>query len=284
MIACGGEEKRVVVTDHVYVLPAAPSQHQEQARLFQRPKRRNRDCHTTNAMASPLSPLSDVRLNTKSPAPMPLFDAKSTVSPPGQATHVHGNGDESEINWDEGPSSPFISHVQDDGEHHIPDMPSIASPLPLSTAVEKVVLQDVDATPSPARSQTGTPFNILEDDTCTFHSVRSTASASHSVVASPSKALSQHSSTRSVREEETTVTTHFKQEFQTRGHIRPKDADVLEAMNTTIDDDDDANIDDTCFSTFSQVPNTDMTTFARLGQSPIKQPVFDQVSGSDLKN
>ncbi|MCJ1285595.1 hypothetical protein MMC26_004936 [Xylographa opegraphella] len=31
-----------------------------------------------------------------------------------------------------------------------------------------------------------------------------------------------------------------------------------------------AGADDTCFSTFSAVPNTDMTMFARIGQSPIK--------------
>jgi hypothetical protein len=31
-----------------------------------------------------------------------------------------------------------------------------------------------------------------------------------------------------------------------------------------------AGADDTCFSTFSAVPNTDMTTFARLGQSPTR--------------
>lgn len=40
----------------------------------------------------------------------------------------------------------------------------------------------------------------------------------------------------------------------------------------------EANIDDTCFSNFSEVPNTDMTAFARLGQhSPTKQMMFDQV-------
>jgi hypothetical protein len=42
---------------------------------------------------------------------------------------------------------------------------------------------------------------------------------------------------------------------------------------------EDPNIDDTCFSTFSEVPNTDMTAFANLGQhSPTKQMLFDQAS------
>ncbi|EMC92616.1 hypothetical protein BAUCODRAFT_142201 [Baudoinia panamericana UAMH 10762] len=40
-------------------------------------------------------------------------------------------------------------------------------------------------------------------------------------------------------------------------------------INEHIQDNEDANIDDTCFSTFSQIP--EMTVFARLGQSPTKQ-------------
>jgi len=49
--------------------------------------------------------------------------------------------------------------------------------------------------------------------------------------------------------------------------------------NTALNVNDETNIDDTCFSTFSEVPNTDMTMFAKLGQrSPTKQPGFDSVS------
>jgi hypothetical protein len=262
-------------TDHVYVLFRAPLHAQKHNQLL-RQSTVQLQLPTFHTMASPLSPLSEGRLNTKSPAPMPQVDSKIAVSPPNQAIHVPSNADESEIHWDEGPSSPFISQVQDDLENKLPQMPSIASPLSPSTAVVKAVQPIVDVVPSPAKSKSGSAFNILEDETCTFHTVRSTASASHSVVASPSKSFSRHSSTRSVRQEETTVTTQFKQEFQSRGATLPEERDFLETANTSIDELD--NIDDTCFSTFSQVPNTDMTTFARLGQSPTRSFMSEQVS------
>ncbi|RDW81787.1 uncharacterized protein DSM5745_05344 [Aspergillus mulundensis] len=52
----------------------------------------------------------------------------------------------------------------------------------------------------------------------------------------------------------------------------PKDAD--ETNDATIDDEDIHDpMDDTCFSTFSAVPNVDMTAFANLrGGSPFKSP------------
>jgi hypothetical protein len=49
-------------------------------------------------------------------------------------------------------------------------------------------------------------------------------------------------------------------------------------------DDVEENVDDTCFSAFSEVPNADMTRFSQLGQrSPTKQLIFDnQVRLSNL--
>ncbi|MCJ1290318.1 hypothetical protein MMC34_001854 [Xylographa carneopallida] len=42
--------------------------------------------------------------------------------------------------------------------------------------------------------------------------------------------------------------------------------------------------DDTCFSTFSAVPNTDMTTFARIGQSPIKSSPASPTRSARYRN
>ncbi|KAL4977830.1 central kinetochore-associated-domain-containing protein [Aspergillus desertorum] len=58
--------------------------------------------------------------------------------------------------------------------------------------------------------------------------------------------------------------------------ISPKDGDDLEFDDTndaTVDDDMHDLMDDTCLSTFSAVPNVDMTAFANLpGVSPFKTP------------
>ncbi|KAF2426257.1 hypothetical protein EJ08DRAFT_736438 [Tothia fuscella] len=230
-------------------------------------------------MASPLAPLSDRHLNARSPSPMPLFESKSPAAQTNQATHVHSNVDESEMQWDEGPSSPFLSQVVDDTQIDNENaMLSAIKPFALSEvapseADEKENREEFDNTPLKSKSQT--PFTIVEDDTCTYQSVKSTAFTSHSVVASPTKSLTRTSSSRSVHEE-TTVTSQFKQEYQSQTQLRTAfdDSELIEPVSGVLNDDD--NIDDTCFSTFSQVPNTDMTAFARLGQSPTKRFDFDQ--------
>ncbi|MCJ1415284.1 hypothetical protein MMC32_001616 [Xylographa parallela] len=45
-----------------------------------------------------------------------------------------------------------------------------------------------------------------------------------------------------------------------------------------------AGADDTCFSTFSAVPNTDMTMFARIGQSPIKSSPVSPTRSAKHRN
>jgi hypothetical protein len=54
--------------------------------------------------------------------------------------------------------------------------------------------------------------------------------------------------------------------------------------DATDNDDQEENIDDTCFSAFSEIPNADMTRFSQLGQrSPTKQLTFDnQVRSKSL--
>jgi len=60
-----------------------------------------------------------------------------------------------------------------------------------------------------------------------------------------------------------------------------EETEYIEMEATSIDMEEDGNIDDTCFTAFSEVPNTDMTAFARLGQrSPFKQPMFEQVTNT----
>jgi hypothetical protein len=221
---------------------------------------------------------------------MHLTPSKSPRIQTTMDTHVPSNADESEINWDEGPSSPFVCSVVDDGENAI--MPSITSPLVLADSrpqfeTSSEVEKEEDAPPS-ARTEVKqeTPFKILEDETSTFQSVKSFAS--HIAASSPSKSFSRsssstHSTHEEVRKDEVTITTHFRQESQTTSQTigQPsqatfEDSELIDATFMTVNE--EAEIDDTCFSTFSQVPNTDMTAFAKLGQqSPTRQLTFDQV-------
>ncbi|KAF2398265.1 hypothetical protein EJ06DRAFT_583555 [Trichodelitschia bisporula] len=65
-------------------------------------------------------------------------------------------------------------------------------------------------------------------------------------------------------------------------HYDPEHSVLRRAEDTEIGDSTgldlhvDDTIDDTCFSTFSEVQNADMTKFAQLGQSATKKNLFDQ--------
>jgi hypothetical protein len=253
--------------------------------------------HKHKIMANPLTPLSDNNLNSKLFAPMQFTPSKSPLDETTRPTHVPSNADESEINWDEGASSPFLSHVVDDLDNAI--MPSVDSPLVLSEprpdleTPSKAEKHEDNPTVPRSTSKHETPFKILEDETSTFHSsIKSNAprSAAVSPLKASSRSSSTHSITEQVRKEEVTITTHFRQESQTTsqttGQLHPsafEDSGILDATFMTVNE--EADVDDTCFSTFSQVPNTDMTAFARLGQqSPVRQLIFDQVGHSLLSS
>jgi hypothetical protein len=173
---------------------------------------------------------------------------------------VPSNLDEDEIDWDEGPSSPFLTEIPE--SHNTLGM---SSERPQSALTEDILCFDDDF-PTPQ-----TPFKIAEDETSTSHSVKS--SVSSSVRASPSKIAFSQSSSYSFHHEETLSSTRSINEIQTAQQNRIEESEVADATTLSVDD---SLMDDTCFSTFSQIP--DMTAFAKLGQqSPTKNFKFDQV-------
>jgi hypothetical protein len=237
-------------------------------------------------MDSPLVALSPSKANalgSKIPTPLSLTPTKMPVSPSKtplrtqlsankQATPVRSNADDNEIHWDEGPSSPFLSEVVEDKENMHSNMASqsTSSSSPTSTEVIHRNFEDIGAEAPPTVTKHRTPFKIAEDETCTFHTTRSTVS--RSAVPSPSKPALSRTSTQSLHG---SVTVTEQSSYESRSSHRVVSYGTDAADFTMVGGPD---IDDTCFSTFSEVPNTDMTAFARLGQpSPTKQMLFDQV-------
>ena len=249
----------------------------------------NKETATVN-MESPLSPLSPSKANalgSNIPSPSNLTPNKMAPGSPAksplktqigankQATPVRSNvyddGNNSETDWDEGRSSPFVSQLVEDKENarFNTAMTSRSSSSGMTEDIHRdfddMGLEDAPPTVTKLR----TPFKIAEDETSTFHSTRSVVSRT----ASPAKPTLSRTSTQS-SSESVSVTTHSSYESRSNHRVISfgTEAGDFTAM-------EDANIDDTCFSTFSEVPNTDMTAFARLGQrSPTKQMMFDQVS------
>lgn len=203
-----------------------------------------------------LTLLSDDALNTRLPS-----------TPP-----------ENDITWHDPPSSPFIDMVDHENTQVVrtptsavkttPPQSSRRSPQkpksPSKTTQEFEILMDedaIEATPRPAKqdSPTKQPASAIK------HNAFWTAQPK----LSPVKRTT--SSEDVLRENEgLTIAMKIMEESQ---QDMTQLGDDIEIDNT---------IDDTCFSTFSEIPNTDMTAFARLGQrSPSKQ--FDLVGTSSLK-
>jgi len=224
-------------------------------------------------MDSPLSAISPSKANalsSKIPTPMNLTPSKSpSKSPAGNINKtpilVRNNADEDDINWDEGPSSPFLSEVVEDKEN----LHNMFSRSTSSTAPTEVIPRHLDDIGVEVTSRAPrTPFQIAEDETCTFHTSKSIISTSRA--SSPTKPVFSRASTH----ESIIVTSQSSHESRSSHRVISYGTDIGDiTMN------EDPNIDDTCFSTFSEVPNTDMTAFANLGQhSPTKQMLFDQAS------
>jgi hypothetical protein len=244
-------------------------------------------------MDSPLAVLTPSKANalgSKIPTPLSLTPSKMPSSPSKsplktqlgtnkQATPVRSNADDIEINWDEGPSSPFLSELVEDKENIHSDM---ASRSTSSSAPTEVIHRDVDdigveATP-PTITKHRTPFNIAEDETCTFHTSKSSM-ISRSAAASPTRPALSRTTTQSSHG---SVTVTSQASYESRSSHRVVSYGTEAGDFTAMDE---PNMDDTCFSTFSEVPNTDMTAFARLGQrSPTKQMLFDQVSWAMVRH
>lgn len=142
--------------------------------------------------------------------------------------------EEDDLDWDDGPSSPFVTELAVAADTGLG--------LPSTRDLTNLTL---DLTPSRQLRMESEPFNICEDET----SMSPHQQMDSTVLFSPSKTV------------EKVEEPHF--------------ADNTEVM----EEEGDMTIDDTCFSAFSEVPNLDMTRFARIGQSPTKSSiVMDQVS------
>jgi len=225
-------------------------------------------------MATPLSPLSESALNVQLPSPQ----VKSALHSPRAVNADIPAMQNEETGWDEGPSSPFQSFLQTE------------------VSVEQLAVRktprtvDVQYSPTKALSRrspdradelpiTGvTPFAIAEDSTSTMPSSENSPSkaifgAIASNRASPTKTAQ---TTQCVSyEEDTTIKTQFSYKTCEERTVQAEESAFADMTALTMDG--DANLDDTCFSTFSEIPNADMTAFAKLGQrSPTKQLLYER--------
>jgi hypothetical protein len=194
-----------------------------------------------------LSPLSPSAVNTKNPlSPIILFSTPQTsskmalspekpkpesVSPSPQIEAENGN-------WNEESSSPFVTELPVI-ERNVSPSPSAQGTLRGRRSTVEDFSPSGTLTANAQLRMEATPFEICEDITSTPPVVRPQESQLHQQLLNPQLES-------------------------------PESSELLDMTAMTITD-EEAGIDDTCFSTFSEVPNVDMTKFARLAnQSPSK--------------
>jgi hypothetical protein len=198
-----------------------------------------------------LSPLTPSNLNSKKLA--------ETASPALYSTPPTSNrmapalvACDGETDWNEDTSSPFLSELTADEK--AATTPRVEHNSPKKSPVKEILSQpQLSSTAQPKLDST--PFEICEDETS---------------MTSPKETITEKSIVSPRK--------HPVAEVHSAPVFQDESSELL-GDTTYMTINDDANIDDTCFSTFSEVPNADMTVFARLGQrSPLKQGFsFSQV-------
>lgn len=218
----------------------------------------------TITMGNPLFPANPNTLNVATGSPSLMqFETPSKFPVKTMANNVPSNANEDEIDWDEGPSSPFVTELPEDQEN-LSGMAAVRPSSAMTEDIDVLRFDDEEITASIAANIPipETPFSIAEDETSTSRTFKTVSS---SIKLSPSKVHYSRCSSYSSHEEITSKT-RYANENQSL---------VAESRSTSLPVDDSV-LDDTCFSMFSQVP--DMTSFAKLGQtSPTRQFMFDQV-------
>lgn len=197
--------------------------------------------------------------------------------------------DEDAIDWDEDESSPFVTEIQ-----------SFHADLVKKQDAEEIrrIFEEDDKMLSPVKENEDpslicTPFIIAEDATSTPATITHTTARSRMDMALKRKAQesAQNSPIKTPAASVRSKRFHLGSSAASTPRARTPVAVALVAATplvATVDETDvgditemtfqeDQTIDDTCFSAFSEVPNTDMTAFARLGQrSPAKSVMADQ--------
>lgn len=244
-------------------------------------------------MDGPLSPLSPTSLNIRSPGAARIGQMETaTATPTAQKATIEGP-DEEEINWDDPPSSPFMSEVPEsrttsrewnkaavdpeidaifeDAAIHsetpvkgfVPltldfDLDNEKENLGIGHVTESFAKRSSPVAATPARVTTSPERPQRDADTI---SMPPPSTAKRAARPSPDK-QTPHAAARDMSATPLPSSRHesYEQlESRSMQHGPPMSFDGAN------DIEDETNVDDTCFSTFSAVP--DMTLFAKLGNN-----------------
>ncbi|KAF2457835.1 hypothetical protein BDY21DRAFT_363440 [Lineolata rhizophorae] len=211
---------------------------------------------------SPLSPLSSNVQNAKGAMSSPAKSAHVATDTPKSPNKASAASlGEDDVAWADAPSSPFIEEVGQENQSQVGGMNNMSQSQQLHS-------QHDTTTWAPHQSQDGSSSSQMPKEARDQHSRHHARSKlnSDALVLSITDADSEDGrpavrQDKALRDNEGLTTAVKLMEMEREGNA---------SDSSEIPMPDETNIDDTCFSTFSEVP-TDMTTLARLGcNSPSK--------------
>ncbi|KAF2837798.1 hypothetical protein M501DRAFT_995033 [Patellaria atrata CBS 101060] len=231
----------------------------------------------------PFSPVSNSALNrTPGTAAKTVDYFSANASPDSKPV---GDFPDDDISHYDPPSSPFVAEI--DQENAPPTAskpiktqspPKQRSPVKLSLQTE--ALPEVSTTPPTTAIDRAAEVDIFQDDSIVEATPRLASRHLSPIKSSrPRQSPIKRSSNEQVEQlrENEGLTVAIKMMEDERNIVETRKETVVEEFryheSTSYDEqiDEQTNIDDTCFSAFSEIPNADMTQFARLGQgSPAK--------------
>lgn len=231
----------------------------------------------------------------------------SSLSPEKLNAHSIPTTDDDDMTWHDPPSSPFVSHIEHDQENIAP--PNAVAPTPVKALIDfgDDVPQSAFKVSSPSKNsglrERGSPMKtspakqLLDElqsaHTTPFETIQHLPDTTHSANTqeqlSPSKRSSSSHTEAELRENEgLTVAMQIMQEMHREESHESSSSYHVHTEVTSVDDasgieDTDfhpdgpeltsVDMDDTCFSAFSEMPGLDLTKFAVLRKSPTKSDV-----------
>ncbi|KAK8226782.1 hypothetical protein HDK77DRAFT_115980 [Phyllosticta capitalensis] len=200
-------------------------------------------------MSNPLSPVPSGSVNQRTPSTARKFNfsTNSRYSPKSPLVNMEGNPEPS---YAEAPSSPFISLVD---QENVP-------PESRTSEAEKLEDKKQNFDEQTAQASPKIVLSPLKSSRSRANSTFTPRKASPAVEAStPPTAPSEPT----LRDNEGLTVAIDAMEADKVSNLG--DISFYQPAVSTLEKEEE-DVDNTCFSTFSEVPNTDMTMFAKLGQ------------------
>ncbi|KAF2085017.1 hypothetical protein K490DRAFT_68217 [Saccharata proteae CBS 121410] len=210
----------------------------------------------------PLSPIPSASLNARTPSTARRVALGSAARNSPKSPLINMDDMSDEVTWEDGPSSPFISTVDQE------NVPPGGIESKTESRKSSVQIDENTVQLAPKSSSRPPPVAQTPSKSSRKNSVVSIIHDGEEAVSSPALRDNEGlTKAIEIMQEDGNDPTFGDISYYNQGTNLEAEEPAEEADEDPMEE---TNVDDTCFSAFSEVPNADMTQFARLGRSPTK--------------